>query len=467
MSILTQKAFPLFMQSVFSATTEKIINIMSPQSVFNGVIDYVSLVEDISQLTYETARAIFESSIEEMDLLFRNSPNRVQQFYVKHRRTRMLITPFGRVNINRTIYKDRATGKDYCYVDRKLGLPKYDRYDPCVKSMLVGLYADHNSMIKVGEIIGNRIGNAYSLSDSQEFTISRQTVHNTLKNTRLLKPPVESSPTPHTLYIMADEKYVHLNTRKNKMVKSAVLFEGIREGSRNELINKHHIMSMRPMFWETVADVIYERYDITRLKRIMVIGDGAHWIKESLKFIKTQDIKCKFLLDKFHFKQSLNRITKDKDLQSTLEETVLKNKPEIFTGLIEIIKSNNATRKDPIDQQAQYILNNQSYIRQSYRYNVNCSMESSISHTLASNFTRNPKAFSFDNIEVYVNHRMNHLNGYNIKELYLKGLYVKDDNGIKDLSTSQLDFSIFDRKKHQTKFDAKMHLNAIISSYEY
>lgn len=182
MSILTQKAFPLFMQFVFSATTEKIRNIMSPQSVFNGVIDYISLVENISQLTYETARNVFESSVEEMDSLFRNSPNRVQQFYVKHRRTRMLITPFGRMNINRTIYKDRATGKDYCYVDRKLGLPKYDRYDPCVKSMLVDLYADHNSMIKVWKIIGN----AYSLTDSQEFTISRQTVHNTLKNTRLL-----------------------------------------------------------------------------------------------------------------------------------------------------------------------------------------------------------------------------------------------------------------------------------------
>lgn len=446
MSILTQKTFTLFMQSVFSTTTEKIKNIISPKSVFNGVLDYVSLVEDISQLTYETARTIFESSVEEMDSLFRNSPNRVQQFYVKHKRTRMLITPFGRVNINRTIYKDRATGKDYCYVGRKLGLPKYDRYDPCVKSMFVDLYADHNSMIKVGKIIGNRIGNAYSLSNSQEFIISRQTVHNTLKNAQLLKPPVESSPTPHTLYIMADEKYVHLHTRKNKMVKSAVLFEGIREGSRNELINKHHIMSMRPMFWETVADVIYERYDITRLKRIMVIGDGAHWIKESLKFIKTQDIKCKFLLDKFHFKQSLNRITKDKDIQSTLEETVLKNKPEIFTELIEIIKSNNATRKEAIDQQAQYILNNQSYIRQSYRYKVNCSMESSISHKLASNFTRNPKAFSLNNIEVYVNHRMNHLNGYNLKELYMKGLYVRSSDGIKDLSDSQLDFSIFDRK---------------------
>lgn len=49
---------------------------------------------------------------------------------------------------------------------KKLRLPKYDRYDPCIKSMLVSLYAEHNSMIKVGKIIGERIGNAYSLHDN-------------------------------------------------------------------------------------------------------------------------------------------------------------------------------------------------------------------------------------------------------------------------------------------------------------
>lgn len=60
---------------------------------------------------------------------------------------------------------------------------------------------------------------------------------------------------------------------------------------------------------------------------------------------------------------------------------------------------------------------------------------------------------------------MNHLNGYNLKELYLKGLYVRSSDGIKDLSDSQLDFSIFDRKKHQTKFDAKVFLNSIVAMY--
>lgn len=69
-----------------------------------------------------------------MDNQFRYSQHRVHQFYVKCKRSRTLITPFGRVNINRTIYLDRLTGKTYCHVDSKLGLPKYDRYDPCIKS---------------------------------------------------------------------------------------------------------------------------------------------------------------------------------------------------------------------------------------------------------------------------------------------------------------------------------------------
>lgn len=195
---------------------------------------------------------------------------------MKCKRPRTLITPFGRVNINRTIYLDRLTGKTYCHVDSKLGLPKYDRYDPCIKSMLVALYADHNSMIKVGKIIGERIGNDYSLNDNKSFTISRQTVYNSIRNAKMFGVSVYSKETPDTLYIMADEKYVHLNTGKNKMVKSAVIFEGIQGTKRRTLINKHHVMSMRELFWESVADVLHERYDIDKIRRLFFIGDGAN-----------------------------------------------------------------------------------------------------------------------------------------------------------------------------------------------
>lgn len=271
--------------------------------------------------------------------------------------------------------------------------------------------------------------------------------------------------TPNTLYIMADEKYVHLNTGKNKMVKSAVVFEGVEGTKRRIVTNKYHIMSMREMFWESVTDVLHERYDVRKIKKIYFMGDGAPWIKELKKFVALENAKSKFLLDKFHFKQTLNRITKDKDIQTTLQDTILKCQDESFDKLIDVIRTNNPDRLDSINQQVKYLKNQQRSIRQAYKYNISCSMESSISHTLASNFARNPKAYAQDNLEIYVNHRMNHLNGYNLKLLYLQGLSVSDDNGIKSLKYSNVDWSIFDKKKHQTKFDAKLHLNALITSF--
>lgn len=148
MSILTQNNLTSFMNSIISIASDNLKNIINPKSEFNGIFDYVQLVENISDLTFETALQLFEKTIGEMDTVFRYSQHLVYQFYVKCKRTRTLITTFGRVNINRIIYLDRITGKSYCCVDEKLQLPKYDRYDPCIKSMLVVLYAEHNSMIK-------------------------------------------------------------------------------------------------------------------------------------------------------------------------------------------------------------------------------------------------------------------------------------------------------------------------------
>ncbi len=110
-------------------------------------------------------------------------------------------------------------------------------------------------------------------------------------------------------------------------------------------------------------------------------------------------------------------------------------------------------------------MNHQSSIRQAYKYNISCSMESSISHTLASNFTRNPKAYSSGSLEIYVNHRMHHLNGYNLKELYLQSISVGAHDGIKRLKNSEFDWSVFDKKKHQTKFDVKGQLEAMIAKF--
>lgn len=67
MSIQTQNNLSSFMNSIIKKTSESLRSITNPQSEYNGIFDYVQLVENISELTFETARTLFEETVEEMD----------------------------------------------------------------------------------------------------------------------------------------------------------------------------------------------------------------------------------------------------------------------------------------------------------------------------------------------------------------------------------------------------------------
>lgn len=59
-------------------------------------------------------------------------------------------------------------------------------------------------------------------------------------------------------------------------------------------MNEYQVMSMREMFWETVKDVLHERYDVQKIKKVCFIGDGAPWIRESKMFVSFENTKNKF-----------------------------------------------------------------------------------------------------------------------------------------------------------------------------
>lgn len=157
--------------------------LLDPHQPSYTIENYTELVTSINDFVFELARRWFETTARAMDTKFKKSDYRKQNYYVNKTYSRSLVTVFGRINITRTLYTCKRSKKSYCYVDRKLGLPKYDRYDPCVKSLVVELYANQNSMIKTGQIIGDKIHSLYSLESSRKyFSLSRQTVMNILKS---------------------------------------------------------------------------------------------------------------------------------------------------------------------------------------------------------------------------------------------------------------------------------------------
>ena len=87
----------------------------------------------------------------------------------------------------------------------------------------------------INDLLGNRI----KISNKIKY-LNRQTIRNIILDSKLSTPQSKELDTPDTLYIIADEKWVHTqnNNNQNIMVKSIVAFDGINDKPRKNLNNK-------------------------------------------------------------------------------------------------------------------------------------------------------------------------------------------------------------------------------------
>ncbi len=453
MTILTQVFQECVTNLYKSNIKESFQRVLDPHQPVYTIENYTSLITSINDVVFELARRWFEATIHSMDTQFKESHYRKQNYYINKTYSRSLITVFGRVNITRTLYTCRRTNKPYCYVDRKLGLPKYDRYDPCVKSLVVELYANQNSMIKTGQLIGDKIHSLYSLDASRkEFSLSRQTVLNILKayGEVLIEKQARVDETPSTLYIMADEKYISCQREAShsQMVKAAVIFEGITQlsASRKVIDHKFVYLSSQPDFWSDLHERLHQRYDMEKVKQIYLMGDGASWIKSGQFELKSQVTNVTFILDKYHFKKAVNTLSTDNNTRIILSDYVIHNQKEKFISLTDAIKEVEWNRSKLIEDAQKYILNHWEPIQNAYHIvTVGCPMEQAISHMIASNFSSVPKAYTKSNLSIYLALRNHHLNHYDLRCLYFQAMNTNKEKNTRTIS-EDYDFSIFEPK---------------------
>ena len=298
-----------------------------------------------------------------------------------------------------------------------LGLKPYDYYDPFIKSLIVE-YSANNSYAKTAKYINNLIANRFKLDNNSKYLMTRQTVHNIIKQANVEQFENNPEKEIETLYIMADEHFVGSQDKDNDyMVKQVVVFEDIevierkttndskrRKNNqpllpRRKLVNKHVISVVDSSIYNETLDYIFNNYNIDKIKNIIVMGDGASWInslKNELKFDK--NVTVTFGLDKYHFKQSLHRIFLNKDFESIAEEYVINNKQKYFIEFTDQMIKNSPHREETIIKNRDYILKNIKSIIYLYDKKLSCPMESQISHNVASRFTSRPCGFSKQNI---------------------------------------------------------------------
>lgn len=441
MNIILQNYNDLLKKLIFESFSLNLKSQLDKLDRNGNVMNYVDLLSTLDESLCIIARDSLVSIFETMNSSFSISLNRKRKYDIKSHHTRTIMTIFGEITFNRTFYTSKLNGKNYCYVDSILGLHKYDYFDPYLKTLIVD-YSANNSYPKVAKYINDLIGNRIKVKSSFNY-VSRQTVRNIIMNANISFPDIKELDTPESLYIIADEKWIHTQNNDNKdvMQKSIVIFEEIK---KNRLINKMIFASLDGSFLNNCLDYIYKVYDVNKFNRIFIMGDGALWIK-ALKdeFYFNSNTTVIQGLDNFHFKQALHHICLNKDLEIISTTYILDNNKKAFIEVCDKLISSCSHRKQIIESKKEYILNNWANINNLYKYKLSCPMEAQISHNIADLFTSRPKGYSIKTINKLTELRLLYKNNNNIKELFLNNFNSKVKLTV---NNKELNYSLFDKK---------------------
>lgn len=408
---------------------------------------------NLQKLFFEGIRNIIVEFIETIDKIYRESSERKKKLYINIKNDpRTIYTIFGEITFTRTYYKYKDENKYYYFIDDVLGIEKYDTYDPVVKAIVIDDAVNNNpnnasyhSSLRTLDILGSISNNV-----SQ---ISRQSIYRWLREININKVNYETINNSKTLYVMADEKWIHEQDKSNDsnkkkwiMSKCFVIFTHIaNKGKRNILMGKHILITTTNNPWKELMDEICQIYDFEKIETINLLSDAGGWIlagKDELKLYANNNIIVNTC--EFHVKQKINRSTTDKDLRNKLYKIIYDDEDKALfkTTIQEIIDSKDKqSRKDKITEYMNYILKHWKGIIAMKYCPCKSSMESHISHCIASKFGSRPKAYSKSNIQTYLKLQEASLNGINIIDYYLKSFYSGEDFIYNE---KEVDFSIFD-----------------------
>lgn len=186
----------------------------------------------------------------------------------------------------------------------------------------------------------------------------------------------------------------------------------MRNGKRTKLCNKKHFGGVYTKriddLWEEVLTYIDNNYDLEKVKKIYILGDGANWIKTGLEWIP----KSINVLDRFHLMKAVNGIVGKESKENAKEKAEYKRriyrsfysfnfeetKEIVYEILAEEMEENIRDRKEKL---LRYILNNKQGITNLYKYQKDlhgCSAEGHISHLYSARLSSRPLGWKTVNV---------------------------------------------------------------------
>lgn len=452
---------------IFNFETKNLLIIELIEKIKSEVINLVELfftnysshryIDNILTLQRKNNNFIKElivKFIEIIDKTYKKTEIRKKNYYInKSNVKRTIFTIYGEITFSRTLYIEKNSDKYRFYIDEVLGIEAYRTYDPIIRGIAISDAVNNNpnnasyhSSLDSLDILNTLNRNGISI-------ISRQSIYRwmrTIKTTKIDYAPID---TKSTLYVMADEKWIHKqdknepNKKKWIMSKCFVIFTGIkREKKRCKLTGKHIFITTTSSPYKELMDEICKIYDFEKVTTINLLSDAGNWIlagKDELKLYSHNNIIINTC--EFHVKQKINRSTTDEDLRKKLVNAIYEqeDKEQFIKIMDEIIDSKDKqTRKDKITEYKNYIIKHWKGIIAMKYSDIKSSMEGHISHCIASKFGSRPKAYSDKNCYTYLKLQEASLNNINILDYYLKSCYSNEDYIYNE---KEIDFSMFDK----------------------
>jgi len=395
-----------------------------------NTIKYYNIFIELQSITNKICLEFIKILYEAIDNIFKNSIERKNKYFInKSNVKRTLITIFGTVTFERTLYINKYTSEYYFYVDDVCKIDSYKNYDPLIRAIIVedSIISNPNNISKFSSL--NRLSLKEYLNNS--LSIPKQTIYKIKQETTIKHINYEEIPVSKVLYVMVDEKWIHEQDKNNKnarkyiMSKCFVTFTGIeRKGKRSRLTGRHIFITTSDTPWKDFMGEIYKIYNFEQIETINLLSDAGSWILSGASELKLySNNKVKINTCEFHVKQKINRSTTDKNLRMEIANLIYEkeDKKSFIKEMDKLIESaTKETRKQKITEYKNYILNHWKGILNMKYSLCKSSMESHIQHCVASMVSAVPKGYSKKYIETYIKLQEAFLNEVNIMDYYLK-----------------------------------------------
>ncbi len=373
-------------------------------------VDYTSDLTKIAEMVYGVTEEvtglgcrIIAEEWESYDNLLRERKELRKGWYIVRRDETSLITSLGEVVYHKTLFKNVETGESCYLLDQLMGIEHHARITEDAEARILK-EASESSYRKGGE-------NASIRGD----VISKEAVMNKLHRLRFPEIHVDEKKEVNVLYVDADEDHVALQYLEQKgdikrprnntvMPRIIYVYEGVDvdEEGRPKLINTKYFggvyegpESIKDL-WKEVLDYLDKAYDMKKIERVYINGDGASWIRSGESIIP----KSKFALDKYHMHKYIIAATSHlgdsaEDARSEIYRAIHKKKKWMAEGTFDKILAvtDKETKRKAVEQAKAYILTNWSGIMLSMKSNdenVRCSAEGHVSHVYSDRMSSRP-----------------------------------------------------------------------------